>query len=97
MAKKSFLSEALEESETLLSKNETESESSNFSANAYGLFKDKTTGEWVVTEIAYDPITLQVKNEVKLIPSGDSSKAVGFERFKITVGRHLMGKINQES
>lgn len=63
-----------------------------YTDSAFGLFKDKQTGEWVVTEIEYDPATLQVKNEIKLIPSGDNVRAVGFERFRITVGRKLMGK-----
>ena len=68
-----------------------------FKNTAYGLFKDPKTGEWIVTELWYDPTTLQVSNEIKLIPSGDISKAVGLERFRITVGRHLIDKLNQES
>lgn len=66
----------------------------SFSETAYGLFKNKETGEWVVTEIAYDPNTLQVKNEVKLIPSGDNTRAVGEERFRITVGRRIFSRMS---
>lgn len=86
-------------SETMLEVQEETPESSvvstNFSETAYGLFKDAKSGEWVVTELSYDPVTLKVKDEVKLIPSGDNTRAVGMERFRITVGRHLFNKTGE--
>lgn len=63
---------------------ETAAEEKSYTSLALGIHKDNKTSEWVVSELHYDPSTLEVDPVVKTYPTG-GLRDMAIEKFKLRV------------
>lgn len=61
-----------------------ETKHSSYTSLALGIHRDSKTTEWVVSELHYDPNTLEIDPTVKIYPTG-GLRDMAIEKFKLRV------------